>query len=60
MQFLPMLVDPIRTLATKTIDAISIIGGVFGPGGKNRHVFFTNPQAGTKVQRGTAVSLYTS
>jgi serine/threonine-protein kinase len=34
------------------------VGGVFGPNGNNRHVFFTSPGAGVKVKRGSAVNLY--
>ncbi len=35
-----------------------VVGGVFGPGGKNRKVFFTSPGQGQKVKRGAAVNLY--
>jgi beta-lactam-binding protein with PASTA domain len=34
------------------------VGGVYGPNGGNRHVFYSNPQAGTKVNRGSQVSLF--
>jgi len=45
--------------ATATLRAQGLnVGGVFGPGGKNRKVFFTSPGAGAKVKRGTAVNLY--
>ena len=45
--------------ATATLQSQGlVVGGVFGPGGKNRKVFFTSPGQGQKVKRGTAVNLY--
>jgi serine/threonine-protein kinase len=45
--------------ATTTLQQAGLaVGGVFGPNGKNRHVFFTSPGPGTRVNRGTSVNLY--
>lgn len=45
--------------ARATLEAQGLkVGGVFGPGGNNRTVFFTSPGPGVKVKRGTAVNLY--
>nr|MBA2608542.1 PASTA domain-containing protein [Actinomycetota bacterium] len=45
--------------ATATLQSEGLtVGGVFGPGGKNRRVFFTSPGQGQRVKRGTAVNLY--
>ncbi|MEY2396881.1 MAG: eukaryotic-like serine/threonine-protein kinase [Actinomycetota bacterium] len=45
--------------ATATLQAQGLaVGPVYGPGGKNRHVFLTSPGPGTRVNRGTPVNLY--
>jgi serine/threonine-protein kinase len=54
----PTVVGLHRSDAVTTLAQVGLSAVVYGPGGPNKVVFASSPQAGTQVRRGSQVALY--